>query len=59
MMDNAFPAYQGIYLIWVKRLVSIETLALHWPGGGRGGGGEGGEGGKTPKSGFIKRALPS
>ena len=56
MMDNAFPAYQGIHLIWVKRLVSIETLALHWPGGGRGGGGEGG---KTPKSDFIKRALPS
>ena len=38
MMNNAFPAYQGIHLIWVKRLVSIETLALHWPGEGGGGG---------------------
>ena len=36
MMDNAFSAYQGIHLIWVKRLVSVETLALHWPSwGGR------------------------
>ena len=34
MMDNAFPAYRGINLIWVKRLVSTETLALHWPGSG-------------------------
>ena len=34
MMDNAILAYQGIHLIWVKRLVSIETLALHWLGGG-------------------------
>ena len=34
MMDNAFPAYRGINLIWVKRSVSTETLALHWPGSG-------------------------
>ena len=34
MMDNAFPAYRGINLIWVKRLVSTETSALHWPGSG-------------------------